>query len=84
MLCRIAAWIREIELLAIMKKELYMTKADLEKILKIVEENGIKDTFRLIQNNDSGIGYTTDMEFDAILNGRAATISMEIATSDEW
>jgi hypothetical protein len=68
-----------------MKKELYITKKDLEKILRIVEENDLgEDTFKLIQENDSGIGYTTDMEFDYVLNGRPATVSVEIATSDEW
>lgn len=66
-----------------MKKELYITKKDLEKILRIVEENELgEDTFKLIQENDSGIGYTTDMEFDYVLNGRDATVSIEIAS--DW
>jgi hypothetical protein len=68
-----------------MKKELYVTKADLEKTLKIVEENDLGEkAFLLIQENHSGIGYTTTMEFLSVLNGRDAAIRIVIADSDAW
>jgi hypothetical protein len=68
-----------------MKQKLYITKTDLEKILEIVKENGLGEkAFLLIQDNDSGIGYTTTMEYIAEIHSRIATIQFVIADTENW
>jgi len=60
-----------------------LSKTDLEVINKIVEENNIS-FFKLYQKSGSGIGYTTDLEYETEINGRFATIKMPVATEDNW
>ncbi len=64
--------------------KIYLNKTDIEKILEVIEENDLEDTFTLIHDNTSGIGYTLDMEFDAELNGRVITAKVNIADSSTW
>ena len=64
--------------------KIYLNKTDIEKILEVIEENDLEDTFTLIHDNTSGIGYTLDMEFDAELNGRVITAKVNIADSNTW
>jgi hypothetical protein len=64
--------------------KIYLNKTDIEKILEVIKENDLEDTFTLIHDNVSGIGYTLDMEFDAELNGRVITAKVNIADSTTW
>ena len=64
--------------------KIYLNKRDVERILEVIKENDLKDTFTLIHDNTSGIGYTLDMEFDAELNGRVITARVPIADSNDW
>lgn len=61
-----------------------MSIQDLEILNKIIQENNVTGVFKLVQDNSSGIGYTTDIEFDADLHGRLAVIRVPIADTDNW
>lgn len=56
---------------------------DLEIINCIVKENDIF-WFKLYQESGSGIGYTTDLEFETEINGRIATVKIPVTTEDNW
>jgi len=60
-----------------------ISKLDLEIINCIVKENDIS-WFKLYQESGSGIGYTTDLEYETEINGRAATVKIPVATEDNW
>jgi len=60
-----------------------INKTDLEIINCIVKENDIT-WFKLHQKSSSGIGYTTDLEYETEVNGRPATITIPVATQDNW
>ena len=62
----------------------YVTPQEIEIIQKVIEENNIKHAFKLIHENGSGIGATLDLEFDAEVNGREATIRIPITTVENW
>lgn len=64
--------------------KIHLNKNDIKEILKVIEENDLDETFTLIHDNTSGIGYTLDMEFDAELNGRVITAKVNIADSTTW
>ena len=64
--------------------KIYLNKRDIERILEVIKENDLEYTFTLIHNNNSGIGYTLDMEFDAVLHGRVITARVAIADSSDW
>ena len=67
-----------------MNKSIMMSIQDLEILNKIIQENNVTGVFKLVQDNSSGIGYTTDIEFDADLHGRLAVIRVPIADTDNW
>ena len=60
-----------------------VNKTDLEIINAIVKENNIT-WFKLYQESGSGIGYTTDLEFETEINGRIATVKIPVSTEDNW
>jgi hypothetical protein len=65
------------------QKQIMMNSSDLEKICEIVKENSLAN-FKLIQENSSGIGYTTDLEFETSIYGRTATVTISVVDSDTW
>ena len=67
-----------------MNKSIMMTSQDLEILNKVIQENNVTGVFKLVQDNSSGIGYTTDIEFDADLHGRLAVIRVPIAGVEDW
>lgn len=64
--------------------KIYLNKRDIERILEVIKENDLENTFTLIHNGNSGIGYTLDMEFDAELHGRVITARVPITDSNDW
>lgn len=64
--------------------KIYLNKRDVERILEVIKENDLEETFTLIHDNSSGIGYTLDMEFDTELHGRVITARVAIADSGNW
>lgn len=66
-----------------MKTTIIMNTTDLERLTAIVKENNLT-YFKLTQDAGSGIGYTTDIEFESEINGRTATVTMSVADSDNW
>lgn len=64
--------------------DIYIIKEELYRIHEIIDENNIEGAIKLIYNNDSGIGYTLDIEFDYKLNGRFVTVRANITDSSNW
>ena len=64
-------------------RKITVNQFDLEIINNIVKENNI-ETFVLKQESNSGIGYTTIMEFGFTLNDRDCTISIPITDQTNW
>jgi hypothetical protein len=64
-------------------KQITVNLFDLEIINDIVKENNI-DTFVLKQESNSGIGYTTTMEFGFTLNDRDCTVSIPVTDQRNW
>ena len=67
-----------------MKSIVTLTRQDLELINNIVSENDIEGTFNIIMTTGSGIGVTTDIEFRQEVNGRDATIRIEVSGVENW
>jgi hypothetical protein len=67
-----------------MSNYILMSIQDLEVLLQVVKENNVSGVFKLVQDNSSGIGYSTDIEFDKDLHGRLAVVRVPIAGSDNW
>lgn len=64
-------------------KKISVNQNDLKIINDIVKENNVQ-TFVLKQENTSGIGYITIMEFSFDLNGRDCIVSIPIADETTW
>lgn len=64
--------------------KVYLTVDELKIINSIVEENEIKTSILVLQNDGSGIGHLTDVEFEADMHGRIAYIRIPITTVDNW
>lgn len=67
-----------------MPTKITLTKADLDIINKIVEENNIVGAFDIVYTSGSGIGYCVDLEFPADINGREATIRIPVTGVESW
>ena len=67
-----------------MNKEIYITPQELSIIQQVIIENNIACSFKLIYDCSSGIGSTLDMEFDADIHGRLATIRIPITDTENW
>lgn len=63
--------------------EMTLNRADLGKINEIVEEFGIS-AFKLIQHNESGIGYSLDIEYTAALKSRQVLIRIPVVGTENW
>lgn len=67
-----------------MSTKIYIGKQELLCILKIIEENNVQGVVELIYNNESGIGYTLDVEFEHNLNGRYVTVRANVTDDSNW
>ena len=67
-----------------LKNKVSISIRELEVINKIVEENTITDSIDLVIRDGSGIGYTLDVEFETVLNGRTVTIRIPVTTINDW
>ena len=60
-----------------------MSRRDLEILTRIVDENNLVE-FTLVHENGSGIGYTTDVVFEAEFNGHKAMIKIPVTGVENW
>ena len=67
-----------------MANEIYITPTELSIIQEVINENNVACSFKLVYDSSSGIGSTLDMEFDADIHGRLATIRIPITGSENW
>lgn len=65
-------------------KKIMMNPADIELISKVIKENNITGNFKVISTDDSGIGYTLDLEFQTEVNNRVCTVLVPICGVDNW
>jgi hypothetical protein len=63
--------------------KIFMNSKDLEAINKIVQENKIQ-SFVLVYDNSSGIGYTIDLEYETTINGFNATVRIPVCGQENW
>jgi hypothetical protein len=59
------------------------TRQDLEVLIQVIKENNIQH-FTLKQQSESGIGYSTQVEYDTYINGREARVSIPITDMENW
>lgn len=64
--------------------KIMMNPADIEVIQNIIRENQITGNFELSYENASGIGYTIDMSYVSMVNGREAKITIPVCGVDTW
>ena len=67
-----------------MTKEIYISPQEMLIIQKVIDENNITQSFKLIYDSSSGIGSTLDIEFDTDIHGREASIRIPITGVENW
>ena len=63
---------------------MYVRKEEIEKILSVMEEFPDAKTYKLKQDNTSGIGSILVLEMEMEINGRKAIVGVEIAGVETW
>lgn len=63
--------------------KIYISKQELQSVLKIIEENNVQGVVELIYNTDK-MGSSLDVEFDYNLNGRLVTVRATVTDEGNW
>ena len=63
---------------------MYITKREVEKILAVMNEFDDAKSYKLTNDNSSGIGSILTLTMEMELNGRNAHVSVEIAGVEDW
>ena len=63
---------------------MYIRKEEIEKILSVMEEFPDAKTYKLKQDNTSGIGSILVLEMEMELNNRKAIVGVEISGVETW
>lgn len=66
-----------------MSVELTLNRTDLGKINDIVNEFEV-NSFKLIYDKTSGIGYTIDLEYTAAMKSRQVLVRIPIVGTESW
>lgn len=66
--------------------ELKLNRADIEEVVKVLNEYPDIQAFKLIRHGESGIGYCVDLEYTTLSgpNGRPTTVRVEVAGVENW
>lgn len=60
-----------------------LNRSDIRELLKTLEKFDI-DSFELIKHDESGIGYTLDIEYAYRLESQLVTVRMPVVGVDSW
>jgi len=60
-----------------------MCRRDLDALTRIVDENNLVE-FTLIHENSGGIGYVTEVAFQADFNGHNAVVKIPVTDVENW
>ena len=63
---------------------MYITRAEVEKILAVMEEFPDATRYKLEADNSSGIGSILTLTMDMDINGRNAQVKVEISGVENW
>jgi hypothetical protein len=63
---------------------MYITRAEVEKILAVMEEFPDATRYKLEADNSSGIGSILSLTMDMIINDRNAKVKIDIAGVETW
>jgi hypothetical protein len=67
-----------------MRHTINLNYNDVQRILSIMERFHVDDkTVRLVHES-FGIGYAIDLEFEQQMSGELVTVTVPIATTDNW
>lgn len=63
--------------------KIILSASDIKEISKVIEEYKV-DYFTLVRTNESGIGYTIDLEYSTTINGRMCRVIVPVTGIDQW
>ena len=63
---------------------MFLTRKDIEKISKILEQFPDLDIFEITQDSSSGIGSCTSMTFAREISGLKGSFEIEISGVEDW
>lgn len=67
-----------------MPTKITLTKADIDIINEIIDENNLVCAFDIVYTSGSGIGYCVDIEFPKEINGREAIVRIPVTGVENW
>lgn len=67
-----------------MPTKITLTKADIDIINEIIDENNLVCAFDIVYTSGSGIGYCVDIEFSKEINGREAIVRIPVTGVENW
>jgi hypothetical protein len=63
---------------------MYIKRNDVQKILDVMDEFPDARSYKLEENNSSGIGNILTLEMDMEIKGRTALVKIEISGVENW
>lgn len=66
--------------------EMGLNRADIEEVVKVLQEYPDIQAFKLIRHGESGIGYCIDLEYTTLTgpNKRPTDVRIEVAGVENW
>lgn len=66
--------------------EMGLNRADIEEVVKVLQEYPDIQAFKLIRHGESGIGYCIDLEYTTFSgpNKRPTNVRIEVAGVENW
>lgn len=66
--------------------EIGLNRADIEEVVKVLQEYPEIQAFKLIRHGESGIGYCIDLEYTTFTgpNKRPTDMRIEVAGVENW
>lgn len=66
-----------------MSASITLNRADVRELLKTLEKFDV-DHFTLCKEDQSGIGYTLDIEYSTQINDTMVTVRIPVVGTDSW
>lgn len=62
----------------------HLSRENIKQISRLMEEFPDIRYFKLIEESNNGIGFTTDMIFNDVIKGYLVEVKISINSSEEW